>query len=622
VLEKDAGFLPSPVEFQRVPSPHGKPDRLCLTLGEDRKREKTSRFHFDLEYDAVSAPSLKKLKQSLAHMALVELLGDDYMELNECFVDDSISDDDDDDEDFDYSANVSGVYPWEISLPALSSVDEYLRGLLWNLSTYQDGVCSDYGYNYGRRLSPTADEVVAYFENALKMNKRVNRKSLQGEAFVEPLSSGLSCLAALPSQVDFLIPEPYRQLSADGTIEDIYARCMDPMNNVFDIRLFKDLCMEAIQERGASTDSSHEKNQKERKSNLRKVLVGDTFWTVMQRVQNPLKSPYEPPKPFSDRLYNLRFNPCIKVGHIVATDKPRWLQLKTQGRKKQKQTNDHGPTFSNAVNLLSSEFISDSNLESVGYKMVYRTKNGVVINSKRERDTIRDKKSVESSTLISQTILLPKVNSDGFNSIQCLQLLKDANLIQDLKWILSSQSNSSDQLGTYEQVKLAISINGKNTLVVSKERNAQMHSRKLVKHALASDAMDRIFQDCGTPWHHMTVKEMKEFLSPRDKIISQVENIENINALQRLHQLRDARIIDISWEEIVAQVDNVETIRLKITTCSNNVCVILEDTRNVLHDSKASLKHRLADGALKKLLGSEILNWKALSLSEIKDAIK
>lgn len=529
----DAGFLPSPVVFRRIPSSRGKPDRLRMTLGEDGEQTQ-GRFHFDLEYDAVDTPTLKKLKQNLAHMALVEILGDDYMELNDSFEDDNVGDDD---EDFDDGTNVSGVYPWEISLPAVSSVDEYLRGLLWNLSTYQDGVCSDYGYNYGRRLSPTAEEIVAYFENALRTNKRVNRESLQGEMFVEPLSSGLSCLAALPSQVDFLIPEPYRQLSADATIEDIYAQCMNPMNNVFDISLFKNLCTRAIQQRGSIADSFHEKKI-DRKSNLRKVRLGDTFWTVIQKVQNPLKSPYEPPKPFSDRLSNLRFNPCIKVSHILATDKPRWLQFKAERKRTQKLTNDDMESrnyiagrYCNMMNLLGSEFGGDSNLEDVGYKMVYHSKNGIFSNDRKERfdssliKSNREQASiaaVESLTLNSQNVQLSKLNSDGFNAIECLQQLKDAHLIEDIKWIFSKRSNINNLT---EEITLSVLIAGKNTLMVSRERNSQMHSRKLVKHALASEAMAIIFQDCDIPWHDMSVKDKKEILSRPDISTSQVDSM-------------------------------------------------------------------------------------------------
>ena len=45
---------------------------------------------------------------------------------------------------------------------AQSDAATYLGGILWNLETYQNGYCADYGYNYGRRLSPTPFEVSSH----------------------------------------------------------------------------------------------------------------------------------------------------------------------------------------------------------------------------------------------------------------------------------------------------------------------------------------------------------------------------------------------------------------------------------------------------------------------------
>jgi len=248
-------------------------------------------------------------------------------------------------------------YSWEIGIPSEARVDEYLRGLLWNLATYQDGVCADYGYNYGRRMSPTAKEIVSYLQDVQrngvtpatkptgtddddhhpngdtpagsptskptpkprKRNRkrhRLGREELLGEAFVPPLNAGLSCLAALPSQVQHLVPEPYRWLSADGSVEDIYASCMDVDANVFDLELFRSLCMERIEvlrlekkkeetkggdDTGVYEETSTDGTIPPSNSNStaananqstkgglmrrggRKILMGDSFWTVLHR---------------------------------------------------------------------------------------------------------------------------------------------------------------------------------------------------------------------------------------------------------------------------------------------------------------------------------------------------
>jgi hypothetical protein len=53
-------------------------------------------------------------------------------------------------DEFDFDAGITNRgYSWEISQAVEGKVDQYLGGLLWNLQTYQDGICADYGYNYG-----------------------------------------------------------------------------------------------------------------------------------------------------------------------------------------------------------------------------------------------------------------------------------------------------------------------------------------------------------------------------------------------------------------------------------------------------------------------------------------
>ena len=39
---------------------------------------------------------------------------------------------------------------WEIDRPVAPKTDRYLAGLVWTLQTYQDGVCPNYSYNYGK----------------------------------------------------------------------------------------------------------------------------------------------------------------------------------------------------------------------------------------------------------------------------------------------------------------------------------------------------------------------------------------------------------------------------------------------------------------------------------------
>jgi hypothetical protein len=642
----DAGFLPSPAEFERIQLPAEENDGkeiLRLTLG-TYSNQNNKQTQFEIEHMITTDHPLKKTKQALANIALENLLGKDYMEMNEFLDGDSTNDDDD---EFEFGPNAGGAYPWEVQVPAASSVQEYLRGLLWNVSTYQDGVCSDYGYNYGRRMSPTAEEVVTYFEAARKNGEMVDREALLGDSFVTPLSAGLSCLAALPSQVDYLVPHPFRELSEDGTVEDIYGRCMDSENNVFDMKLFKDLCTDAV---ARNNGKSNIRKSSKRKSNLRKVRTGDTFWTVIRRVRSPLVHPFEPPPPFSERLSYLRLNPCIKATHILASDRPRWLRDGNGSGKKQSQESSEKETAQDSKHsgmgkLLLNALGENTTLDNVGYKMVYQSRQIVIENKKRkkinEANTAKANDDEEmplgmdtSSQPCYDSELLhyerkrmkkfglkpPKISrnsADGFNALQCLQQLYDADLVNELLWEYQTPSNTqyaSEYPDFYEEVKVSISIINDKPLRLSQDRNPKLYSRKVVKHTLASIIMDELFKHEGE-WYKNTVKEMKSLLSPPQKV-----NItaEDSNALQCLHHLRDARLVDVTWD-FQSHSETIEIMRLIIN--GKNINLVLEESRDVYHNSKATLKHRLAGEAMEKLTSNIEKDWRSMTLSEMRDSI-
>jgi len=634
----DAGFLPSPAEFERVQSPRNTTVKeiLRLTLGPEGG-PKNKKIQFEIEHGITAEHTLKKAKQTLANIALENLLGKDYFDMNDNFLDGDASNTDTDD--------FAPAYPWEISVPAASSVEEYLRGLLWNLSTYQDGVCSDYGYNYGRRMSPTAEEIVSYFETAQKNGKKVDREALLGNSFVTPLSAGLSCLAALPSQVDYLVPEPYRQLSTDGAVEDIFGSCMDPENNVFDMKLFKDLVTDAV---AGKNGKPIRRKGPPRKSNLRKVMTGDTFWTVIRRVQTPLVHPFEPPPPFSDRLSYLRPNSRIKATHIMASDRPRWLREGISGRNgnnQSKKTCETEPSkegkHSDMGKLLVNALGDDTTLENVGYKLVYQSKEVVIEAEKRKKTNViasnGEDKPLDMENSSSRTfereimhyemkrmkeygLKPPEISrnsADGFNAIQCLQQLYDADLISELVWDYNTPSETkyaSEYPDFYEEVKVSISILDDEPFRISQDRNPKLFSRKLVKHTLASVIMDELFKD-KDEWHKMNVKEMKSMLNPSPKANTAIEDV---NALQCLHHLRDARLVEISWD-FHYHSETTEIVRLSVN--GNDVNLVLEEIRDVYQHSKATLKHRLAGQAMEKLMSVIEKDWRSMSISEIRDSI-
>jgi hypothetical protein len=443
----------------------------------------------------------------------------------------------------------------------------------------------------------------------------------------------------LPSQVDNLIPQPYQQLSADNKVEDIFGQCMDPETNVFDMALFQDLCLDAIREMDLRHVEKKKKKPSSRRSNLRKIRTGDTFWTVISRVKNPLPHPFEPPPPFSDRLSYLRFNPCIKARHIIARSRPRWLSneeavkgsRKKNGDKRMRTTNQ-----SDMGGLLVNALGDDTCLEDVGYKTVYQSSQNEMVNTNpRPKTKVRRNevtpKVKETSTVVFEDETLdyeikkmkkyglkltepPVLNTENFNALQCLQQLNDANLIRDLSWDYESPSKSnyaSENPALYEEVKVSFKIQNIGTFELRQDRNHKFFPRKLIKHTIASDAMSKVFGQHGD-WSRMRIKDLKSILDSEPVTTS----VDELSALQCLHQLKDADCFDLTWT-FLTQSEAIEYVILSIK--GSNMEIRLEESRNIYQDTKASLKHRLATGAMERITQGSKLDWKSMTISELRD---
>jgi len=377
--------------------------------GNDSSMKGVGKF-FSFETVHRARRPIQKTKQLLAAMALEDLVGKDYMSMYDYDLGNLVEDEEDDenggdkhdncqhavngsddaevDEDGEEGggevSNGEGMsvgpmsgYDWEVRTPAESSVERYLEGLIWNLQTYGDGICPNYAYNYGRRMSPGASELVEYLREAAESNKTlgpmqlyeratgecrakgssttvhkvndkkgdVNRGAHDMETFVPPLNAGLSCLAALPVQVRELVPEPYRWLAESGEVEEIYASCMNSESNEFSIEQFRSSCEDRIAEMtregwdglGAgdfpSTENKYEwgivvkggdrvRRQQPNHPPLRKIRTGSKFWTVLSKAREPLAHPFAPPEPFSDRLSKLFPSKWLRASRIMATDVP------------------------------------------------------------------------------------------------------------------------------------------------------------------------------------------------------------------------------------------------------------------------------------------------------------
>lgn len=264
--------------------------------------------------------SIKSTKERLARLALEEIFGIDNVDV--LFEGNDYNNDDD-----------------ECDLGIIDSVQQgqakadaacYLGGLLWNLETYLNGCCVDYGYDYGSRASPMPFELVEYLETIDKQgNHRVTRSDLIGQTISAPISDGLSCLAAVPPQAWHIVPDPYSLLvqpDRQKSFDDMYNSCFHPDTRVFDIESFSRKCLAELAtiqpERKVISGQSGS-------SNGRRIQVGNQFWTVLSRSSVPLTDPFEPPRPFSDRIPKLRKNSKIKATKIPVKTQIERLQSTT-----------------------------------------------------------------------------------------------------------------------------------------------------------------------------------------------------------------------------------------------------------------------------------------------------
>jgi hypothetical protein len=346
--------------------------------------------------------SIREARRKLADMALSDLIGandnDNNGRNNELVGDEADLDGDDMSESDPFLSPGMANYDWELRQAVEGKVDKYLYGILWNLQTYQDGLCPNYGFSYGKRMSPMASEIVDFFQAArdknhvvgpqelkalVKTNQAADSNSNGTGGFCGPsIAAGLSCLAALPSAVkNELVPEPYCWIP-DETVEDIYSSCMSPIDNTFDMTKFAQLCEEQVEAlRNMGLRSS--KPQVQESHGDRRIIVNEHSWTVISKASKPLIHPFDPPRPFSENLSRLRPNSRIRISHSVTTMKPRprsiWNDQMTPvpATTSTKSTNASHKSFvdKEAHEIIHSDpgtFMSKYEIDQVPYKIAYQ----------------------------------------------------------------------------------------------------------------------------------------------------------------------------------------------------------------------------------------------------------
>jgi hypothetical protein len=507
-----------------------------LTLGEPGSHDfvQYETWHDESEPNKIT-------KQKLAAMALDDFLGTDYSE----------------GDNFDFETGITNSgYAWEILQAVEGKVDRYLGGLLWNLQTYQDGVCADYNFNYGRRMSPSAMDIVEFLQTAKAENRTLGKRELLGNDTFQPaVSAGLSCLAALPSEVKHLIPEPYRWLP-DVTVESFYEQCMDPIDNCFDLKRFERLCEDEIAEIQKQREANgtlpvqqdDDDADQEHTHHGRRILIGDHSWTVVGRTSEPLTHAFDPPPPPSDLFSKLYPNDWIRVSRMIAMDAPRprsvWGDRPSSSSHKPRHYKQKSEeiTHSDLGNLLQGK----KSILDIDYKIGYKNERDMMMRKKKPK-TPKFSLKVEvkvngndpevkvngndpvvvvnmSSRMkkfnITMPLKNPPVNLDGLTAMECLSQLSDIGLIGAVKCALTTPSKSdyaSINPTNYEHLKLTVQrgkpaspLLGKD-LTYDQDRDKNSQSRQALKQHLASLAL----RDITGPeniWSEVTIADIRKKL--------------------------------------------------------------------------------------------------------------
>ncbi len=414
-------------------------------------------------------------------------------------------------------------------------------------------------------------------------------------------------------------------------MEDIYASCMDKDTNVFDIELFKHKCMERVvqneelNQNGAEKEPSMSDNRRGRK-----IRTGKTFWTVMRRVKQPLKHPFDPPKSFSDRLSQLRNDNKIKAFHMHAADRPRWLR---NGIKHDKEDNKLESENETSKFTEMSAVISDSeSLENVEFMRAFQGKKKKR-KSQRQPDSFIDLPLIDDNDDAEYTNEMARMkkhsidpppselerNIEGTNAIQCIQELYNTGALSKVRWsrkVPSDSKYASIDPELYEEVKLELKGNDFGFILLQ-DRNRNLFSRKIMKHHLASIALKKIFASSGQDWVTMSTSEMKSYLLSNNKTQF---NLEGRNAIQCLHELKDPRNFLLAWE-FTCNNCATEVVQLNLTPGTAQIRLSIKEVRDIYKTSKSIAKQNLAETALNRILGNE-KDWRNMTVSEMRTHLK
>ena len=382
-----------------------------------------------------------------------------------------------------------------------------------------------------------------------------------------PVSAGVSCLAALPSEVRDLVPDPYRQLDIDD-VEIFYGQCMNPVDNVFDMKKFERLCDERVAQLGLEARQGREANTKSKmkQQDVVKRIDQSHYWVILSKSSRPSKNPIDPPPPFSDRLTRLKPNKLIRVHRTKAHWEPRnrgvWKDtvrvIRSNNRRKKI------PEDQDSINMLKQsepdEFLSRfESINRIAYKDAYesfqkRKKKSQKVAAKSLKMTLtsssvkvmsngeatpgssaerkrRKRRSEDENVDVSILDRSPYTpvpkdfarTKDGQSALACLKQLQDAGLIGSIDWAYTLPSKSvyaSFNPQEHEHILLTVSKSenrelnalGDDFLEYEQDREINRVSKKDLKQHLATFAISEIAGP-KVRWSELTFKELKEAIA-------------------------------------------------------------------------------------------------------------
>lgn len=508
-------------------------------------------------------------------------------------------------------------YDWEIEKPAESRVDRYLAGMLWTLQTYQDGVCPSYGYNYGKCVAPTGRSIEEYLNRALEEKRKVGAEELlKHYKFGGSIKAGVACLAALPTAVKNLVPEPYRQIDS-GTIEKIYAQCMDPIDNFFQLEKFDRMVDEEISR--ITNDDYQPSFTKEdfgkQLSGGRRILLGDHYWSVLRRARNPLQHPFQPPPPPAESFAPLAASDRIKVSRIISMDWPRPRPGWDSGNFENSTRSKDGATGYFHESWLSKHNVEvdhmdfgsllDSrheSLQDIPYKTAFRD---APTDETQKKDSFKvlESATLDTSSMLSSSPNLQELNGtsdapyeklsttislknlDGQNSMVIIKQLSDIGIIGNYTFdetLSGSGGGAVEEMtifvfgGTLKQKRINYSrVPAKGEpKKATREHLASLALNFVIRHRLLQKDSARYKSTSPRDyikWHEVNFRDLKLLITNAEvhQPTFSIVNPENATAWMILKQLADIGIVgsfDLLEEEPDASRDIYLT---KMTLCVN-----------------------------------------------------